>query len=194
MQDDKAERALDEPVTERAFRRSRRRARVMFGLWGAAVFLLPLALAAVVEGLGGRFSDGLVIPAAVVGLAGAALWSQRVADAAKIGRVLAVYPWQTLTAVVHVHEGRVRVRVPHPEHRGQSIALPVSWTERRRWQRAVRRNAADEIRLAGDPRFAAVVAFPGPHGFTFVTNPVPPPPAGFSPEAVQRARQARISD
>lgn len=189
--DSRAKRALDEPVTRQAFTRARRGARVIAGLWIASVPGFALGLAAVWNAMGWHFSDGLVVITTIVSLAGIAAWSQRCANLTKVRQILAVYPWQTHSGAVHTYRRTApQIRVPHPERQGQQVSLRVGWADRRTWRHVAERDKNREIWFAGDPRFLAVVALPGPRGFTFVSGSHAPASGEVSQEALEKAYSA----
>lgn len=116
-------------------------------------------------------------------------------------RILGTYRWQRLPVARRTAPtGHVSYDVPDPERPDRTVAVVVRGPlARRRWARLAADGAVDRALLAGDPRFAAVLALPGPralalvrprHGFQLADG-VQPKTVGEA--AWRKARAARIS-
>ncbi|MEW2299862.1 hypothetical protein AB0958_07755 [Streptomyces sp. NPDC006655] len=127
-------------------------------------------------------------------------------------RLLRAYPWQVLEEpesgigeVPGATAGDVWVRFPDPERPDETLPMILQAHARSMWwRRRLGRGYATEktaqVRLvwfAGDPRFAVVVAAPGPRRF-YVIRQRPTNDQGVahvrgaSPAAVDRARRAGV--
>ncbi|MFG1666304.1 hypothetical protein [Streptomyces sp. Y7] len=190
--------AWDTPGTRSAVRRWRAWNVAKFlgwlALWWAALYvtvaLLPVA--AVVP--------MVLVLFAITFVASRALG--RVARGIRIRRILAVYPWRRLRGAVRIDRGRAVVVLPDPDHPEKTASLkPTAVMFGFRTQAALK-DYDEELWYAGDPRFACVVAKPGPRGLECLSQPTAFDPRtdarrkGLSPEARRRARAigARVAD
>ena len=118
----------------------------------------------------------------------------------RIRRVLRVYPWQAHHGVAQLaSNGTTRFVLPSPDQPEKTVTLRYGnylGSGFTFWVREVKAERVDEVWFAGDPRFLAVVAVPGPRrllalGQPEATNPsMAPRRKGVSPEAKERARAA----
>ncbi|MFF5477196.1 hypothetical protein ACFY5C_07630 [Streptomyces sp. NPDC012935] len=157
----------------------------IFSGGAAAVAALPLAVIA------------YLVSAQVSGLF--KLW--------RMYRILKVYPWRQQPDGVHPDQRRSRVVravfvLPNPDQPEKTESPKEYGGFFRIWDRVVRRGFQDELWYAGDPRFACVVARPGPKTLSYVAQSTAydhrtsPRRKGLSPEARARARAigARVAD
>ncbi|WP_328438207.1 hypothetical protein OHA71_15550 [Streptomyces sp. NBC_00444] len=125
----------------------------------------------------------------------------------RMHRILKVYPWRQQPDGVHADRRRSRwVRavfvLPNPDQPEKTESPEEHGGTFRIWDRVVRKGFDDELWYAGDPRFACVVARPGPKTLSYVAQPTAydqrtsPRRKGLSPEARDRARAigARVAD
>ncbi|NBE54913.1 hypothetical protein [Streptomyces boluensis] len=121
----------------------------------------------------------------------------------RMRRILRVYPWrQESGAVLITDAGDAAFRLPDPDHPEKTVSLKVAAGLFRSWGGAALRDYDDELWYAGDPRFACVVAKPGPRGLACLAQPTAydhrtsPRRKSLSPEARSRARAigARVAD
>ncbi|WP_316779406.1 hypothetical protein [Streptomyces sasae] len=127
-------------------------------------------------------------------------------------RLLRAYPWQVfeepesgIGKVPGATDGDVWLSFPNPERVDEKLPMILKshirsmWWRRRlgRGHTSVKTAQAGEVWFAGDPRFAAVVAAPGPRHF-YVVQQRPmnkrgvADPHGASPAALERARRAGV--
>lgn len=117
----------------------------------------------------------------------------------RMRQILKTYPWQSFTDVTLIaKDGRTAVfRIPDPERPDDSVSLrhgrgPGSGLTF--WVRRIKSQAVEEIWFAGDPRFLAVVAVPGPRRMINLAQPealnprMSPRKKGVGREARERAR------
>ena len=191
-----AKRALDEPATQRAWVRARRRSRVVLILW---TLTLPAyaALGATIEMSGGSFPSALMGIPATLSLVGIAISGKRWEHLKDIRRLLGVYTWQAQPlAPAPVENGETRFRLPNPDDGGKAVNVSIRGRlNQRRWRRALRENTG-EFWFAGDPRFSVVIATPGPGELLLVQEgrgwdyDSARPPKGVSDQSWQLARAA----
>ncbi|MFJ2832720.1 hypothetical protein ACIPC1_35080 [Streptomyces sp. NPDC087263] len=128
-------------------------------------------------------------------------------------RLLRHYPWQVhetpesgVGNIPGVRAGYTWLRFPDPEAPGQLVTMVMHshvrsvWWGGRLGRRATpeRKAQVREIWFAGDPRFAAVIAAPGPrrlyviHQLSSYNWAIPAEAAGATPQALDRARRAGV--
>ncbi|MFF4897019.1 hypothetical protein [Streptomyces sp. NPDC001068] len=127
-------------------------------------------------------------------------------------RLLRAYPWQEfekpesgIGRIPGATAGDVWLRLPNPERPGEILALILKVHTRSMWWRrrlgrsysTAKTAQAEKVWFAGDPRFAAVIAAPGPRRL-YVLHQCPKDKRGFadpgeaSPAALERARRAGV--
>ncbi|MDQ8702016.1 hypothetical protein RCO28_05860 [Streptomyces sp. LHD-70] len=121
----------------------------------------------------------------------------------RMRRILMTYPWlRQPGGVQYDPRGRkAQFRLPDPDKPEKSVSPKLSGLFLRPWDR-IARKGVDGIVYAGDPRFACVIAEPGPRSLSYVSQPTAynrrtsPRRKGLSPEARRRARAigARVTD
>ncbi|MFE0254312.1 hypothetical protein [Streptomyces sp. NPDC059010] len=190
--------AWDTPGTRRAFRlwTARHLARALSWValwWGALYVTVLLPVAAVVPMVLVLLSIGTM---AIVALG-------RLAMGWRMWRILRAYPWRQQSGAVRITAGKDALFVlPDPDSPGKTVSLKVSAGLFRTWSREALKDYDEELRYAGDPRFACVVAKPGLRGLGYLAQPTAydhrtsPRRKGLSPEARRRARAigARVAD
>lgn len=190
--------AWDTPGARRAFRRwtLRHLAKSLgwVGLWWGTVYLtLLLPVAAAVP---------MVLVLLVIGIP-ALLAVGRLSTGWRMRRILAVYPWRQQSGAVRITQGKNALFVlPDPDSPEKTVSLKVAAGLFRTWSHAALKDYDDELWYAGDPRFACVVAKPGPRSLSCLAQPTAyhprtsPRRKGLSPEARRRARAigARVAD
>ncbi|MBC6460268.1 hypothetical protein [Actinomadura sp. HBU206391] len=88
--------------------------------------------------------------------------------------------------------------LPDPDNGEKRVTIRMGGSPWSRWERDVRAGAIDEVWFAGDPRFAGVVAIPGPRRVAFLAQPqscdsrTAPRRRGVSPQSRERARAAGV--
>jgi hypothetical protein len=127
-------------------------------------------------------------------------------------RFLRVYPWQVFEApesgigrIPGATPGDVWLSFPNPERPDDRVQVILSvhirsvWWRRRlgRGYNTEKTAQAKTVWLAGDPRFAAVIAVPGPrHLYVILQRPADKSgtadPRDASPQALERARRAGV--
>ncbi|MEU9974661.1 hypothetical protein [Streptomyces sp. NPDC051014] len=128
-------------------------------------------------------------------------------------RLLRQYPWQVHEApesgignLPGVRDGYAWLRFPDPEAPDQHVTMVMHSHVRSVWwggrlgkrAKAARREQVREIWFAGDPRFAAVIAVPGPrhiyviHQGASYTQGVPADGHGAGSQALELARRAGV--
>ncbi|WP_404816937.1 hypothetical protein [Streptomyces thermolineatus] len=118
----------------------------------------------------------------------------------RIRRTLRVYPWQPFPdAVEKLGVPLLRLSLPDPETPGAMVAIDKRGTLASPWglwEKSAKKGAVGEVWFAGDPRFAGVLALPGPKRLTLLTQPetynsdLPARAEGIGPEARARAEAA----
>ncbi|MFC7310090.1 hypothetical protein ACFQVC_38470 [Streptomyces monticola] len=125
----------------------------------------------------------------------------------RMRRILKVYPWRQQPEGVRAVPGRFGrtdavFLLPNPDRPEQTESPDEHGGMFRVWDRVARRGFNDELWYAGDPRFACVVAKPGPKTLSYVAQATAydmrtsPRRKGISPEARRRARAigARVAE
>lgn len=128
-------------------------------------------------------------------------------------RLLRHYPWQEYEApesgignLPGVRDGYAWLKFPNPEAPAQPVTMVMHshvrsvWWGGRLGKRATTERKAQirEIWFAGDPRFAAVIAVPGPrhlyviHQRSSYHPGIPAEGAGAGPQALELARRAGV--
>ncbi|MDF3143269.1 MULTISPECIES: hypothetical protein [unclassified Streptomyces] len=163
-------------------------------LWVGALYLtLLLPTAAVVA----------MVPVLVVLAILAVLALGRLSTGWRMRRILAVYPWRRQSGAVRITKGKDALFVlPDPDSPGTTVSLKAAAGLFRSWSREALKDYDAELRYAGDPRFACVVAKPGLRGLGCLAQPTAygsrtsPRRKGLSSEARRRARAigARVAD
>lgn len=191
--------AWDAPGTRRALRRWTAGNLAKFlgwvALWWAALYVtvVLLPVAAVVP---------MVLVLLVITIL-ASLALGRLARGVRIRRILTVYPWRQQSGAVRITAGKDALFVlPDPDSPEKTVSLKVSAGLFRTWSREALKDYDEELRYAGDPRFACVVAKPGLRGLGYLAQPTAydhrtsPRRKGLSPETRRRARAigARVAD
>lgn len=188
-------RAWDEPATRRAWRRTVcfRCAVLVCCLLGLCAWLFAVVTTP-------AWLLVLWLPVLCAGLWYTLLAASVAATLPGVRRVLRVYPWQADGAEVSVGKGRgARFTVADPERVGKAVRLGhggVIGTGRHFWVRAARSGRCTTAWFAGDPRYVAVVATPGPGNLLRVAqrealdSRMSPRSRGVSAEARARARAA----
>ncbi|MFI7408545.1 hypothetical protein ACIBU0_07760 [Streptomyces sp. NPDC049627] len=189
--------AWDTPGTRTALRRwvvgNLAKFLVWMALWWAALYatvVLPVAA---------------VVPMVLVLLVLTVLEVRALGQLARgmrMRRVLAVYPWRQQPGAVRIDKGKAVFVLPDPDHPEKTVSLKLAAVLFRPWTHEALKDYDEELRYAGDPRFACVVAKPGLRGLDCLTQPTAydhrtdPRRKGLSPEARRRARAigARVAD
>ncbi|MGW6735806.1 hypothetical protein [Streptomyces sp. NPDC055013] len=156
------------------------------------------------------FSGGAAIAAALPLVVIAYLVSVQIYGLFKLWRmyrILKVYPWRQQSDGVHADQrrsrwARAKFVLPNPDRPEKTESPEEHGGLFRIWDRVVRKGFHDALWYAGDPRFACVVARPGPKTLSYVAQPTAydhrtsPRRKGLSPEARRRARAigARVAD
>ncbi|MHC3475521.1 hypothetical protein ACYF6T_43605 [Streptomyces sp. 7R007] len=127
-------------------------------------------------------------------------------------RILRVYPWKVIEApesgiggISGATAGDVWLGLPDPERPGDTIEVILRvhvrsmWWRRRLGRGYTTEKTAQvrEVWFAGDPRFAAVIAAPGPRRLLAIHQRPKDKngfadPYGASPQALERARRAGV--
>ncbi|GHH23602.1 hypothetical protein [Streptomyces lanatus] len=190
--------AWDTPGTRRALRRwaawNLAKSLGWVGLWSGALYVtvMRLPVTAVVP---------MVFVLFVIALAAIRALG-RLAQGARIRRILAVYPWRRQHGAVRIDKGRAVFVLPDPDDPERTASLRLAAALLRAWTHEALKDYDEELWYAGDPRFACVVAKPGLRGLDCLTQPTAydtrtdPRRKGLSPEARRRARAigARVGD
>ncbi|WP_406199573.1 MULTISPECIES: hypothetical protein [unclassified Streptomyces] len=164
-------------------------------LWWAALYvtIVLLPVAAVVP---------MVLVLAVL-VFNAVLSLGRLFRFRRVLRILRVYPWRQQRGAVRITKGKDAVFVlPDPDKPETTVSLKAAAGLFRSLTRQSMKDYDEELRYAGDPRFACVVAGPGLRGLSYLAQPTAynhrtsPRRKGLSPEARRRARAigARVAD
>lgn len=201
MPDSMVKGALSEPATQQAWKKSQRRATSALVVW---ILTLPgfYVVATIVwEALWGslpQYVIPLLVAASLIGIVVSQTRRERVK---RMRRVLEIYPWQSHTQVAHATQnGSTHLRLPDPDNQEKGVTVPLRPSDNRRWRRVAPENPAREFWFAGDPRFAGVVALPGPRTLTLIEQrnalgrEKHNPPRGVSAQAWDRAWAARSND
>ncbi|WP_155058704.1 hypothetical protein [Streptomyces blattellae] len=122
-------------------------------------------------------------------------------------RILKVYPWRQQRDGVRAKRqwprgARAVFVLPNPDRPEKTESPEEQGGFFRIWDRVARKGFHDELWYAGDPRFACVVAKPGPKTLSYADQrtayslDTSPRRKGISPEARRRARAigARVAD
>ncbi|MFC3578152.1 hypothetical protein ACFOZ0_33835 [Streptomyces yaanensis] len=121
----------------------------------------------------------------------------------RMRRILTTYPWRQQSRAVRITGGKEALFVlPDPDSPEKTVSLKLAAGLFRIWSREALKDYDDELWYAGDPRFACVVAKPGPQSLSCLAQPTAynprtsPRRKGLSPEARRRARAigARVAD
>ncbi|MFJ8637058.1 hypothetical protein [Streptomyces sp. NPDC093568] len=121
----------------------------------------------------------------------------------RVLRILRVYPWRQQRGAVRITKGKDALFVlPDPDKPEATVSLKAAAGLFRSLTRESMKDYDEELWYAGDPRFACVVAKPGPRALACLTQPTAynwrtaPRRKGLSPEARRRARAigARVAD
>ncbi|MEU6067333.1 hypothetical protein ABZ864_23280 [Streptomyces sp. NPDC047082] len=160
----------------------------------------------------GQWSMWFLLPIAMYALYRTFLQREYIASAVQARRILRVYPWQVLRTpesgigqIPGAKLGDVWLAFPDPDRPERDVPIilhghagSVWWRRRlgRGYDNEKTRQVA-EVWFAGDPRFAGVIAVPGPRRlFPLLPFAAPQSCAGgekqASPEAVKRARRAGV--
>lgn len=163
----------------------------------------------------GRWSMWVMLPAIVYALYRSFLQRQYIVAALQARRILKVYPWQThktpesgIGQIPGAKLGDVWLAFPNPDRLDDAVHIILHGHARSAWWRrrlgrgyeTEKTAQVAEIWFAGDPRFAGVIAVPGPKRL-FLLYQLETPSAhadgerGASPESLERARRTgfRIS-
>ncbi|QKW06517.1 hypothetical protein HUT18_08980 [Streptomyces sp. NA04227] len=195
--------ALADPATLRAWQGERRRTRAAMVLW---TLCLPgyaaLAATAVGQGWASQFVVNIgAVPVVLVMAAGLVVSVLRWEQLGGMRGVLETYPWQELPAIGQAHPaGAEYCRLPDPDDPGKRVQVAFRrFGPGKRWRRVVTEARSAGLLCAGDPRFACVVALPGPRGLlavrpqhTYVTDR-DSRPDGVSEASWRRAQATGIA-
>ncbi|MFD8223732.1 hypothetical protein ACFV16_06105 [Streptomyces massasporeus] len=160
----------------------------------------------------GQWSMWIMLPVVVYALYRSFLQRRYIVAAAQARRILQVYPWQThkspesgIGQIPGAKLGDVWLAFPNPDRSDDAVRVILhghagsAWWRRRlgRGYESEKSAQVAEIWFAGDPRFAGVIAVPGPERLFLLYQLVTPNARadggrGASPEALELARRAGV--
>ncbi|MEU1099984.1 hypothetical protein ABZ408_03220 [Streptomyces tibetensis] len=160
----------------------------------------------------GRWSMWVMLPVVVYALYRSFLQRQYIVAAVQARRILKVYPWQThetpesgIGQIPGAKLGDVWLAFPNPDRPGDGVHIILHGHARSAWWRrrlgrgyeTEKTAQVAEIWFAGDPRFAGVIAVPGPKRLFVLyqlarLNVRTDGERNASPEALERARRAGV--
>ncbi|MET7380271.1 hypothetical protein ABZT08_15875 [Streptomyces sp. NPDC005526] len=162
--------------------------------------------------LTGRWSMWFLLPLALYALYRTLLQRQYIVAALQTRRILKVYPWQARTTpesgigqIPGAKSGDVWLAFPDPDQPDGVVRVILHGHARSVWWRrrlgrgyeTEKTSQVAEVWFAGDPRFAGVVAVPGPRRLFLLYqlssgNASAETERNASPEAVVLARRAGV--
>lgn len=199
--------AWDDPATRDAWSRL-----FTFAVTGQILWPVVCAGAFYAMLLIGQWSMWLLLPIALYGLYRTFLQREYIASAVQARRILRAYPWQMhrtpesgIGQIPGAKLGDVWLAFANPDQPERDVPVILHghagsvWWRRRlgRGYESEKTRQVAEVWFAGDPRFAGVIAVPGPRRL-FLLLQFAAPQSGAdgekqaSPEAVERARRAGV--
>jgi hypothetical protein len=166
MTDRAPEVALADTATLRAWQGERRRSRTAMVLW---TLCLPgyavLAAIAVEQHWASQLAMNIgAVPVVLVIVGGLVVSGLRWEQLGSMRGVLETYPWQVIPPIGKAHPAGIEYfQLPDPDEPAKRVRVAFRrFGLGKRWQRAVADARSAGFACAGDPRFACVVALPGP--------------------------------
>ena len=199
--------AWEDPATHRAWKKL-----FIFAVLGQILWPATCLGAFVLMLLVGRWSVWLLLPISVYALYRAFLQRQYIIAAVQTHRLLRVYAWRTYKSpesgigqIPGAKLGDVWLAFPDPDQPDRAVQIILHGHARSAWWRrrlgrgyeTAKTAEAAEVWFAGDPRFAGVIAVPGPRRLFLLyqldnSKPSSSDQQSASPEALERARRAGV--
>jgi hypothetical protein len=165
MTDRASEAALADPATLRAWRGEQRRTLTTLILWTLCLpgYAVLAAVAVDLDWVSRLAVNICAVPVVLVIVGGLVAGSLRREQLGRMRGVLETYPWQELPPIGKSHPaGMEYFQLPDPDEPAKRVRVAFRrFGLGRRWQRAVTEARSTGFAVAGDPRFACVVALPG---------------------------------